>query len=389
MAMFRKNDNWYIDYYINGRRKREKIGPSKTQALIVLQKRKVQVAEGKFLDIEKHPKIGFEEMAKLYIDTYSRPNKKSFWRDEISLRHLASFFRTKYLDEVTSLDVEKYKAQRLQKMSPATVNRELACLKHMFNKAIEWGKVKENPVSKVKLFREDNTRTRYLEKEEVKALLDGCAEHLRPIVITALNTGMRKSEILNLKRSDVDLINGKIYIRNSKSGKPRDVDINQWLADTLIEIPRHPRSPYLFCDKDGRKYKNVRRSFETAKRKAGIENLWFHDLRHNLASHLAMAGVGSETLQEILGHRDYRMTRRYIHLSPAHKKGALELFCRLMDTIWTPKVVRRKSCETSHRQNLNQLNISGHNAEVAQSVEHWTENPGVGSSILPLGTRPT
>ena len=213
---------------------------------------------------------------------------------------MASFFREKYLDEVTSLDVERYKAQRSQKMSPATVNRELACLKHMFNKAIEWGKVKENPFSKVKLFREDNTRIRYLGREEVKALLDACAEHLRPIVINALNTGMRKSEILNLK-SNVDLIHGKIYIRDSKSGRPRDVDINQWLADALIEIPKHPRSTYLFCDRDGKQYQNVRRSFETAKRRAWVENLWFHDLRHNLASHLAMAGVGSKTLQEILG----------------------------------------------------------------------------------------
>ena len=69
------------------------------------------------------------------------------------------------------------------------------------------------------------------------------------------------------------------------------------------------------------------------------------------------------------------MTRRYIHLSPAHKKGAVELFCRLMDTIWTPKLKRRKLLKTSHRQNLDQLDILGHNAEVAQSVEHWTENP--------------
>ena len=83
------------------------------------------------------------------------------------------------------------------------------------------------------------------------------------------------------------------------------------------------------------------------------------------------------------------MTRRYIHLSPADKKGAVELFYRLMDTIWTPKLRKRKLSETSQEPNLDQIDISGHNAEVAQSVEHWTENPGVGSSILPLGTRPT
>jgi len=222
-----------------------------------------------------------------------------------------------------------------------------------------------------------------LEKEEVKALLDVCSGHLRPIVIAALNTGMRKSEILNLKWSEVDLIRRKIYIRNTKSGKPRDIDINQWLADTLLEFPRHPSSPYLFCDKKGKPYGSIRRSFETARRKAGIEDLRFHDLRHNLASHLAMAGVGSETLQKILGHQDYRMTRRYIHLSPAHKKAAMELFCRLMDTIWTPKK------EQEHFEGLPLSEILTEKdfqilAGVAQLEEHRPSKPIVaGSNPVP------
>jgi len=389
MSVFKKGKNYYIDYYVNGRRKREKIGPNKRQAILVLQKRKVQVAERKFLDIQRHQKIKFEEMAASYIENYSKPNKRSSWRDEISFKHLASFFGARCLHEITPLDVEKYKVQRLEKVAPATVNRELACLKHMFNKAIEWGKAEENPTLKVKLLREENKRVRYLEKEETQALLDACSERLRPIVITALNTGMRKSEILNLKWSEVDLIRRKIYIYDTKSGKPRDVYINEWLVDTLLDLPKHPKSPYLFCSEKGKSYGSIRKSFETAKKKAGIEDLRFHDLRHNLASHLAMAGVGSETLQEILGHRDYRMTRRYTHLSPGHKRAAMELFCKLMDTIWTPRLKKEKLPEKTNRQKPYQSGTLARHAEVAQSVEHWTENPGVGSSILPLGTRPT
>jgi len=389
MSVFKKGKNYYIDYYVNGRRKREKVGPNKRQALIVLQKRKVQIAEGKFLDVQRHQKIKFEEMARSYIQNYSKPNKRSSWRDEISFKHLASFFRAKCLHEITPLDVEKYKVQRLEKVAPATVNRELACLKHMFNKAIEWDKAKENPTLKVKLLREENKRVRYLEKEETEALLDACSERLRPIVITALNTGMRKSEVLHLKWSEVDLIRRKIYIYNTKSGKPRDVYINEWLVDTLLELVKHPKSAYVFCNEKGKPYGSIRKFFETAKRKAGIEDLRFHDLRHNLASHLAMAGVGSEILQEILGHRDYRMTRRYIHLSPDHKRAAMELFCKLMDTIWTPRLKKEKLAEETNRQSRHKAGTLARHAEVAQSVEHWTENPGVGSSILPLGTRPT
>jgi hypothetical protein len=154
-------------------------------------------------------------------------------------------------------------------------------------------------------------------------------------------------------------------------------------------MPKHPQSPYVFCSEKGKLYGSIRTPFETAKRKASIEDLRFHDLRHNLASHLAMAGVGSETLEEILGHRDYRMTRRYTHLSPGHKRAAMELFCKLMDTIWTPRLKKEKLSEESGSQKPYQSGTLAHPAEVAQSVEHWTENPGVGSSILPLGTRPT
>ena len=97
-------------------------------------------------------------MAKSYIQTYAKPNKRAWRRDEISLKHLASFFGPKCLDEITPLDVEKYKAKRLEKVAPATVNRELACLKHMFAKAVEWGKTDKNPAKKVKLLREEKER---------------------------------------------------------------------------------------------------------------------------------------------------------------------------------------------------------------------------------------
>lgn len=282
MGVFKKGNNWYIDYYILGRRKREKVGPNKAQARVVLQKRKVQIAERKFLDVQRHQKVRFGEMVRLYIKTYSKPNKRSSWRDKISLGHLKSLFGAKCLHEVTPLDVEKYKVERLKKVAPATVNRELACLKHMFNKAIEWGKAKENPARKVKLLREENRRVRYLEKEETKALLETCPPHLKPIVITALNTGMRKGEILTLKWSQVDLVHGIIYIHDTKSGRPREVYINEWLLETLLELSEHRRGSYVFCDERARPYGSIRKSFETAKRKAGIEDLRFHDLRHNV-----------------------------------------------------------------------------------------------------------
>lgn len=343
MAVYKKGANWYIDYYLpSHKRKRERIGPSKKQAEIVLKKRKVEIAEGKFLDIQRHQKVRFQEMAKTYIEAYSRPNKRSSRRDEISLNNLVSFFGGKCLHEISSLDIEKYRVERLRSVTPATINRELACLKHMFNKAKEWGKTTLNPAAKVKLLREENRRVRYLEKEEIGSLLNACSDHLKPIVITALNTGMRKSEILGLKWPDVDLRQRIVYIYETKSGKSRKVDINDWLAETLIRQRKHPESPYVFCNKNGVPYSNIRKSFESAKRRAGIKDFRFHDLRHTFASHLVMAGVGLKTVQELLGHQTYQMTLRYAHLSPDHRRAAVNTFSRRMDTIWTPAAERGK-----------------------------------------------
>jgi len=364
----KKGTKYGIDLRHQGRRIRIIIGPSKKQAELVWQKTQVQKAEDRFLDVQRHQKVKFEEMKKLYIERHAKLHKRSAWRDEITLNHLASFFATKYLDEISPLDIEEYKAERLKRVAPATVNRELACLKHMFNKAIEWGKADKNPALKVKLLREDNRRVRYLERDEIKALLDACADHLRPIVVTALNTGMRKGEILPLEWSQVDLVRGKIYLYDTKSGKPRDVDINDWVADTLSELSQNRKGPYVFCSEKGKPYGDIKRSFETAKRKAGIEDFRFHDLRHNLGSYLAAEGVGPQILQSILGHSDYRMTQRYIHVLPGHKKAAMELFCKLMDTIWTPSLKKEKLSKQSTREKPHKLGVLAHHAEVAQSV---------------------
>jgi len=355
MATYKRNGQWYIDYYVNGRRKREKIGPNKKFAETVLKKRKVDVAENKFLDIEKKNKIRFEEMARTYLETYSKPNKKSFRRDEVSIKSLTAFFGGKHLYEITPLLIEKYKVSRKKKVSVASVNRELACLKHMFTKAIEWGKARENPARKVKLFKENNKRIRYLEKEEIKALYETCAEHLKPIVAVALNTGMRKGKILNLKWVDIDFNREIIYLLDSKSGEGREVPINKAVKDVLIRIRKHPGSPYVFCDKEGNSYGDIKKSFFTALKKAGIIDFRFHDLRHTFASHLVMAGIDLNTVRELMGYKSLEMTLRYAHLSPDHKKRAVEILNTQMDTIWSPEGNKKKKAESLSLQRIENI----------------------------------
>jgi integrase len=339
---------FYIDYYHNGRRVREKIGTSKTLAETTLRKRKVEIAEGKYLDKKKEVRIRFKDFAMEYRK-WAEVNNKAFRKSKKwMIARLIGTFGEQLLSEVTSWHVEKYKAIRKEEIhnrnlqrapeakqfSLATVNRELTCLRHMFNKAIEWGKAEKNPVSKVRFFKESNGRLRYLLPEEIIRLIECCPSQLKPIVITAVCTGLRKGEIVNIKWSDVDFRNRVIYIQNTKNGEKREVSMNDYLTETLKSIKRNDKSLYIFCDKDGKPYYDFRKSFATALEKAGVKDFRFHDLRHTFASNLVMEGVDLATVRELLGHKSIEMTLRYSHLSPDHKAKAVKVMDLLlgMDT---------------------------------------------------------
>ncbi len=336
MGIYNKGEDYYIDYYALGRRRREKIGPSRLLAKNVLRKRKLELAENRYLDIKKEQKIAFEVFSDEYLELHSKL-KKSYYTDCKIVGLLKKCFGGKCLHEITSLDVEKFKSQRAKEVCPATVNRALAVLKSMFNRAIAWGKAETNPCKAVKMFKENNQRLRFLEKEEIEKLLLHCQHHLRPIVIVALNTGMRKSEILGLKWHDIDVRRNIICLLDTKNGEKREVPMNDVVKRALIAVPKHPESSYVFCNKDGKPYGDIKKSFFTAMKDSDIIGFHFHDLRHTFASQLVMAGVDLNTVRELLGHKSLEMTLRYSRLSLDHKKRAVDVLSRQMDAIWTPE----------------------------------------------------
>lgn len=340
-----KNGNWYVDYFFNGRRVRQMIGPSKKLAQAVLSKRLTEVAENKHLDVKKEQKIKFKDFAHTYLETHAKPNKRS-WRtsDEKYLRNLIPVFGENFLYEITPEAVERYKAQRKEKVSVASVNRDLALLKCMFNKAIAWGYASDNPVRKVKLYKENNWRIRYLEKEEIEKLLAASPFTLRAILIVALNTGMRKSEIQNLKWNDVNYERGYITLYQTKNGEKRFVPINKSVREALLSIRKNPEGAYIFCGKDGQPF-NFRKSFETALKKSGINGFRFHDCRHTFASHLVMAGVDLNTVRDLLGHKTLGMTLRYSHLSPDHRARAVEVLGNKIGTVLAPNPTQRETAK--------------------------------------------
>ena len=337
MAQVRKrNGKWCIDYRAYGKRYRECIGPNKKLAQEVLHKRMTEIAEGKFLDKKKQYTIKFEDFAREYIELYSKSHKKSWEKDLTRLKPLIKFFGGKCFAAITPLMVQEYISLRKkgelriskETISTSTINRELACLKHMFTMAIQWGKAEVNPVKKVKLFKENNQRVRYLEREEAGRLVECCQGHTRRVVIIALNTGMRRSELLKLKWSDIDFRRDIIYLHDTKNGEKRELPMNDAVKQAFIKQPKHKDSDYIFCGRNGVPFKDIKKSFLAALRKTGIINFRFHDLRHTFASWLAMSGVDLNTIRVLIGHKSIRMTQRYAHLSPAHNKRAVDVLAQ-------------------------------------------------------------
>ena len=209
----------------------------------------------------------------------------------------------------------------------------------MFTKAEEWEMVSEETlkrVRKVKLLQEDSGRLRFLSKEECRELIDTCKQykrlnHLTPIVIIALNTGMRREELLSLEwGKHVDLKHGFILLDRTKNGERREIPINQTVREVLQGIVRRMDSPYVFIDSKGKRYLDMKNSFRTACDKAMIQDFRFHDLRHTFASHLVMAGVDIVTVSKLLGHKSLKMTMRYAHLAPEHKVNSVNVLDEIL-----------------------------------------------------------
>ncbi len=330
--------NFFIEYYAHGRRKREKIGSSRTLAETVLKKRLVEIAENKHLEVKKEEKIKFEDFAYEYLELHSKVNNRSW--ETFDLKHiiiLKRFFAGRLLQEITPHLIEQFKAERAKSVKPATINRSLAILKSIFNKALAWKKFSAaNPVREVKLYKENNQRLRFLEKEEIGRLLMSCDGYIKPLVIVALNTGMRLGELKQLTWREVDYKRETIYLSKTKNGQAREVPMNEFVKTALVQIPKHPDSQYVFCKQDGKPLGDIRKTFWTALRKSGIKEFHFHDLRHTFASHLVMSGHDLNTVRELLGHKTIQMTLRYAHLSPKHKKHAVDNLAQVYVTIWTP-----------------------------------------------------
>jgi integrase len=247
--------------------------------------------------------------------------------------HFAHFKRVWGNTPIHTLTVEvldHYRAQRLgEKVGPATINREMATLKHALSKAVEWKLLRKSAreeLTAIRKYQEPDGRLRYLSGEaEAERLLQACEDWLRPIVLTAIHTGMRKGELLGLTWDCVDMTRGFIRLKQTKNGKARALPLNETLWGLFSQLRTRPDVPWVFHDAHGRRYNDVRHAFERACVGVGLVDFHFHDLRHTFASWLIMRGVPLATVSTLLGHTSPTMTLRYAHLSPKHLTSAVRV----------------------------------------------------------------
>ena len=327
MAVFLKNEAWWIDTYIKGKRIRRKIGPDKETAELVEKDLTVKAAKGEHLGIMEERKIRFEDFAREYLE-WSQANKAegTYKVDQhIINRRLTPFFHGQYLASIKPKAVEDYKTHRLSTIQPRTINRELAALRSIFTRAIEWQYVKAHPMANVKELKFQKRPPAFLTPDQLDQLLEVCGQpYLYTFVLIAAHTGMRKSEVFNLKWADVNLKRGEITVRQTKNNEYRVIPMNQRVKDTLKKYPRHI-SGLVLTNEDGKAYQRMDNGFHKGLEKAGLPRIRIHDLRHSFASNLVSAGAPLNVVQELLGHKDIKMTMVYAHLAPNAKRAAVDL----------------------------------------------------------------
>ncbi len=340
---------WFADFIVRGKRYRPVIeAKNKAQAVKMARKLEDDIVNRKYDLVDKYKPINLEELSERYIG-FAKENKKSWDRDIVSLKNILNMEidnrRLGDLDiqEITTQHIQKYQVRRKRELDVkfekkgiaekernyATINRELACLKHIMYMAIDWTFLEKNPVvSKSVRFYKEKRRDRILSKEEMRKLLSTSSDYTYQIICFGLNTGMRLGEILKLAWKQVDMTNKIIHVTLTKNDVDRDVPVNDFLDEVIKTIKKD--SEYLFLNSDtGKPLTTIRKSFTNSLKRAEINSFRFHDLRHTFSSYLAIGGIDEVTRAELLGHSKRTMTMTYSHSNWERKIEAVEIIGKL------------------------------------------------------------
>jgi len=322
-----KNGNYWVDFYINGkkyirstrtsdRRTAERIH-KKIQGDIVKRIFKIE-------DISPAKSKDLDEFTKEYLE-YSQNHKarKTYLWDELTLRNFAKFLDRKNIESINSRIIDQYLNSRVKEVKKSTVNIEFRHLKAAFSKAVQWDYIEKNPFIGIRQFSIPKGTPLYLSEEEIRILLDRIEEQwLKEIVEFAVNTGVRIGELVNIEWRDIDFNNNLVRISQkkdftTKSKKERSIALHDDVFTMLVGMRR--KGGYVFSYPNGQKRdpNSVSKCFKGYVRKIGLDERYtFHTLRHTFASHLVQKGVSLYIVSKLLGHSDIKTTQIYSHLAP-------------------------------------------------------------------------
>ncbi|MBU1672163.1 MAG: site-specific integrase [Actinobacteria bacterium] len=360
-----KGPRWYAVYTVNGRKRWELAGSSRKAAESLMRLREQEVAAGTFKEKQhRNGGVTFQEYSETFLKGVSDRCKESTVDDyRVCLDHLLPILGKKKLSEITRADcksaietasVRKEGKAKGQRYSASMVNKMIMVLKLMLKEACEDEHIETNPAQYIKRVRGEHQEMDFLRPDEVSKLLQACETDFYPIVAVAVMTGMREGEEVALRRGDVDLDNGVIYIRRNFSPKfgitstkthrsTRAVEMSQALATIVrghLESTEGEPDDLLFPGKDGGcilPQNMIRDTFEPTLKRAGLRKVRWHDLRHTFAALMLSSGENVMFVSRQLGHSSVKTTLDiYGHVLPEVSASAGR---RLDDLLFNGNIV--------------------------------------------------
>ena len=341
MGLYKRKSVWWMSFSHHGEQlRRSTETEDKKLAQRIFDKLKGEIAEGKWFEKLPGEDYTFRDLMKKYMEEYSAVNKaaSSHKRDKSIVAQLVSVFGDHYLTEITPAMISDFKVKRrTDGVSPRTINYELTTMSHAFNIAIrEWGLISENSVKMVTKEKVFNNIERWLTLDEEKKLLIASPKWLQDIIVFAINTGLRQSEILDIKWSQVDMNRRVIIILEQKNGGVDTLPLNETAIRVLKgrcnQNPLH--CDMVFPSNTGTRMsnRNLFRAFANATDRAKVNNFRFHDLRHTFATRLVQSGVEIYAVQMLGRWKNISMVRRYAHHNVESLRSSIEVMDEFKDT---------------------------------------------------------
>lgn len=340
---------WFYSFRVRGARYRGAIpeARNKQQAEIAETRIRNEIFDGKFGGKLSSSKL--KDFVRESFLPWALSNRRSWAKEAPRLKPILAFFGENRLSDISPFLIERFKIQRkatpivrlerrviagqgtkVPKSKPrsvASVNRELSMLSRIFSIAKMKGEVSSNPCAEVKNLTGEQPRTRYLlpeEEERLVAVLE-TTPYLRTIVTLALNTGMRRGEIISLRWEHIDFHANEIKATHTKAHRDRFIPMNARVREELLQLHETSQGTLLFPGrKRGSSLTDVKKAFNTACQRAGIEDFRFHDLRHTFGTRAADAGVALTAVAAVMGHADIHTTMRYAHATDDGRRRAVE-----------------------------------------------------------------